>query len=129
MRRLFSGAGIALAAKIVTGFAVVAIAATAAGAATEAAITGSANPDNWGQQVKAQVAACKAALAPGEHGIGGCVSAFAKQHGEQKSDEDGADGTAETHGNANANGHAKDKSKGHANGHRPDSAPEIDSGD
>lgn len=69
------------------GIAVALLAVGAAGAAGEAAVTGSANPSNWGQQVVEQVQDCKAALAPGSHGIGQCVSAFAKKHGEQVSDD------------------------------------------
>jgi hypothetical protein len=64
------------------GVAVAALAVGAAGAAAEAAVTGSANPTNWGQQVVEQVQDCKAALSPGSHGIGQCVSAFAKQNGK-----------------------------------------------
>jgi hypothetical protein len=67
----------------------VAIAATAAalatggGVAAKAAITGDANPFHWGHQVRQQVISCKDDLAPDEHGIGQCVSDFAKQHGQQ----------------------------------------------
>jgi hypothetical protein len=67
----------------------VAIAATAAalatggGVAAKAAITGDANPFHWGHQVSQQVNTCKDDLAPDEHGIGQCVSDFAKQHGQQ----------------------------------------------
>jgi hypothetical protein len=81
MKKFLGGAGVAIGAKVLTGFAVAALAAVSATAATEAAITGSLNPNDWGQQVVAQVAKCKAALQPGQHGIGDCVSAFAQQHG------------------------------------------------
>ena len=101
MKRLLSGAGAALAAKIATGFAVAAIASTAAVAATEISLTGSANPANWGQQVKQTVETCKETLrASGTRGIGQCVSAFASQHGKTESGD---------HANGNANGHSKDK--------------------
>ena len=87
MKRLLGGAGAALGVKIVTGFAVAALAATAAVAATEVALTGSINPTNWGQQVKEEVADCKASAARlGVHGIGQCVSSFARQHGDAVSD-------------------------------------------
>ncbi|HEY8841672.1 MAG TPA: hypothetical protein VIO80_13705 [Candidatus Dormibacteraeota bacterium] len=118
MKRLLSGGRAALAVKAATGFAVAALAVVAAAAATEAAITGSADPANWGQQVRLQVIACKAALETGEHGIGPCVSAFASQHGQLLSGP--ASGARLNHGNGNANGHdkaAKDKGKGKANGH------------
>lgn len=102
MKRLLSGAGAALAAKIVTGFAVAAIASTAAVAAAEISLTGSTNPANWGQQVKQTVETCKETLrASGTRGIGPCVSAFANQHGKTESGDHPANG--------NANGHSKDK--------------------
>jgi len=72
-------------AKGAIGLAVAALAVAAAGVGAEAAITGSANPSNWGQQVVQQVDKCKDALAPGSHGIGECVSTFASQHGKQES--------------------------------------------
>jgi hypothetical protein len=56
-------------------------------AGSEAAITGSFNPTDWGQQVVQQVNKCKDALAPGSHGIGQCVSSFASQHGKQVSSD------------------------------------------
>jgi hypothetical protein len=109
LRKLFSGAGAAIAVKALTGFAVAAIATTVAAAAAEATITGSLNPDDWGQQVKHQVAVCKAELETGEHGIGACVSAFASQHGKLVSAEHRASGARENHGNGHAYGHDKDK--------------------
>ncbi|GAC1505638.1 MAG: hypothetical protein NVS1B3_04170 [Candidatus Dormibacteraceae bacterium] len=87
MKRLLGGAGAALSVKIVTGLAVAAMAATAAVAATEVATTGSINPANWGQKVKEQVELCKDQLPTGEHGIGKCVSSFARQHGDAVSDK------------------------------------------
>ena len=73
MKRLLGGAGAALGLKIVTGIAVAAAAAVVAGAATEVAVTGSANPTVWGQQVKTTVATCKDTLrASGTRGIGLC---------------------------------------------------------
>jgi hypothetical protein len=53
--KLLGGAGAAFAAKAVTGIAIAAFAAGAAGAATEAMITHSLNPADWGQQVKQQL--------------------------------------------------------------------------
>jgi hypothetical protein len=121
VKGLLSGGRAALVVKAATGFAVAALAVVAAAAVTEAAITGSADPANWGQQVRLQVIACKAALETGEHGIGPCVSAFASQHGNLVSDQR-ASGARLNHGNGNANGHgkaakAKDNGKGKANGH------------
>lgn len=48
MVKLLGGAGAAIAAKAVVGFAVLAVAAAGAGAVTEVAVTGSLNPANWG---------------------------------------------------------------------------------
>jgi hypothetical protein len=68
----------------------VAIAAMAAalaaggGVGAKAAVTGNANPFNWGHQVAGQVVTCKHGLAPDQHGIGKCVSDFAKQNGVQE---------------------------------------------
>ena len=120
VRALVGGGVKALAAKAAMGFVVAALAVVAAAAVTEAAITGSADPTNWGQQVRLQVIACKAALETGEHGIGPCVSAFASQHGQLMSGH--ASGARLNHGNGSANGQnkaakAKDKGKGKANGH------------
>lgn len=113
MKKLLGGAGAAIGLKIATGFAVAAMAATAAVAATEVANTGSLNPLNWGQQVKQQVADCKASAERlGVHGIGQCVSQFANQHGKDVSDAHKATkGRENGNGNGNANGHDKDKTK------------------
>ena len=109
---LLGGAGAAIGLKIATGFAVAAMAATAAVAATEVAITGSMNPANWGQQVRQQVADCKASAARlGVHGIGQCVSQFANQHGKAVSDAHKASAAREN-GNGNANVKSKDKPHG-----------------
>jgi hypothetical protein len=108
-RRIAGGAGAAIALKFLTGFAVVAFGAAGAVAATEAATTGSLDPTVWGQQVKAQVAQCKAALQSGQHGIGDCVSAFAKQHGQQVSSQHSASSSRENHGND------QNKNKDHGN--------------
>lgn len=111
MNRILGGAGAALGAKLLTGFAVVALGAAGAGAATEAAITGSLNPADWGQQVKQQVTTCKDSLrASGVRGIGPCVSAFAKQHGPLVSDQHRASDSRTNPGK----GH--DKSNGHGKG-------------
>jgi hypothetical protein len=117
MKRLLGGAGAALALKVATGIAVAAAAAVVAGAATEVAVTGSPNPLVWGQQVKQTVQTCKDTLrASGTRGIGPCVSAFAKKHGDTVSDK---------HQASNARGNDKDKGKndgkgkGSGNSHRP----------
>ena len=120
MKRILGGAGAAVAAKVLTGFAVVALGAAGAGAATEAALTGSLNPSDWGQQVKQQVETCKETLrASGVRGIGPCVSAFAKQHGDQTSDQHQAS-EARTNpgkGHDKTKDTGKDDGKGKGNGH------------
>lgn len=138
MERALSGGRSALVVKAATGFAAALVALVAAAAVTEAAITGSADPANWGQQVRQQVIACKAALATGEHGIGKCVSAFASQHGQVVSGR--ASGARLNHGNGNAKGHdqaSKDKgdgngkANGHAHGqtgHKPDHTIAVSDG-
>jgi len=105
MKRLFGGAGAALAAKLLTGFAVAALAMTAAGVTTEVATTGSLNPTDWGKQVVQQVNTCKDTLrASGVRGIGECVSAFAKQHGKIVSGEHrNSDARTNSHGNNGKN--------------------------
>ena len=115
MKRILGGTGAVVAAKLLTGFAVVAFAAAGAGAATEAAISGSLNPLDWGQQVKQQVQTCKDTLrASGVRGIGPCVSAFAKQHGDQVSDSHQASNARDNHGKGN-NGKGKGKGNGSDN--------------
>ena len=120
MKRLFGGAGAALAAKLLTGFAVAALAVGAAGVTSEVATTGSLNPTDWGQQVKEQVQDCKDTLrASGVRGIGQCVSAFAKQHGKTVSAEHrNSDARTNDHGNG------KDKNKGNNGQHgKPSDLP------
>ncbi len=109
IKKLLGGTGAALAAKVVTGFAIGALAAVGA---TEAAITGSVNPTDWGKQVVQQVNQCKAALLPGQHGIGQCVSAFARQHGPAVSADHRASNARTNDGNGNGNGQGKGKGHG-----------------
>ena len=121
MKRILGGTGAAVAAKLLTGFAVVAFAAATAGAATEASISGSLNPLDWGQQVKQQVATCKDTLrASGVRGIGPCVSAFARQNGENHQSAHASD--ARTNGKGHDKGNGKDKNKGNGNGQPSDKA-------
>jgi hypothetical protein len=63
-----------------------------------AAVTGSANPQAWGQYVSDAVSTCKSELANGQHGIGQCVRAIAHQKGPQESNQ---------HSNASGNGAGK----------------------
>lgn len=92
------------------------------GVAAEAAITGSANPGDWGHQVVQQVNKCKDALAPGSHGIGQCVSAFAKQHGPAVSSEHRASGARENHPTGKPSSHPTGAPTSHPGG-RPSSTP------
>jgi uncharacterized membrane protein YgcG len=79
------------------------VVAVGAASVSEAVITGSVNPADWGKQVVQQVQKCEAALAPGTHGIGQCVSSFASQHGKQVSSQHRATPTP-GHGHSNGNG-------------------------
>ncbi len=65
---------------LAVAFAVATLALTGIGALA-ATLTGSVDPQVWGQQVRDQVQSCKESLRPGQHGIGECVSDFARQHG------------------------------------------------
>lgn len=117
MRRLFGGAGAALAAKLLTGFAVASLAAAGAGVASEVATTGSLNPSDWGQQVKVQVQTCKTTLrASGVRGIGPCVSAFAKQHGDLVSDSHHASNARDNHSNNGNHGKSNNGQNGKGHG-------------
>jgi hypothetical protein len=73
---LLAKIGAAITTKAAIGVAAGALVVGAAGVG-ESVITGSTNPSDWGKQVVKQVTTCKDALAPGSHGIGQCVSAFA----------------------------------------------------
>jgi hypothetical protein len=129
MKRLLGGTGAAIAAKLATGFAVAALAAAGAGVVTEVATTGSLNPNDWGQQVKQQVSTCKDTLrASGVRGIGPCVSAFAKQHGKQVSDQHQASdartnkNNGKGHGKGNGNGNGQPANKTHG---KPSTVPPV----
>jgi len=99
------------------------VAALAVGGVTaEAAITGSANPGDWGHQVVQQVQTCKDALAPGSHGIGQCVSTFAKQHGPDVSSEHRASGARQNHPTGPPTTHPTGPPTSHPGG-RPSSTP------
>jgi len=129
MKKLLGGAGAAIGVKILTGIAVAAAATTFAVAATEVAITGSANPANWGQQVTTQVNACKASAERlGVHGIGQCVASFARTHGDTVSNGQPKNGKTKTktgvtgNGSPNPNANAKPKTNGQGSSKKPTTA-------
>jgi len=124
-KRLLGGAGAALSLKLLTGVAVAAFAAGAAGVATEVAVTGSLNPSDWGQSVTQAVQTCKDTLrASGTRGIGPCVSAIAKQHSAQASQQpSNAGGAGKDSGKPSANSHDKGKSNGSGNGNSGHKTP------
>ncbi len=124
MKRLFGGAGAAIGAKLLTGFAVAALAAAGAGVASEVAVTGSLNPNDWGQQVVQQVNTCKDTLrASGVRGIGQCVSAFAKQHGKVVSGEH-RNSNARSNDHGNSGNHSNNGNNGKNNDHgKPSNLP------
>jgi hypothetical protein len=72
-----------------------------------AAVTGSANPQAWGQYVSDAVSTCKSELAGGQHGIGQCVRAIARQKGPQESNQ---------HSNGNGSGKTHPSPKGRPTG-------------
>ena len=109
--------------KAAIGITVAVLAVGAAGVATEAAVTGSANPSNWGQAVVQQVDKCKLALAPGTHGIGECVSTFANQHGKAVSADHRA---SPTRGNSSA--HASSARGDHTPGPPANAGPPANPG-
>lgn len=138
LKKVLGGAGAAIGVKVLTGFAVAAAAATFAVAAGEVAKTGSVNPLNWGQQVKQQVADCKASAARlGAHAIGQCVAPSAQKSGEavsdspkttggpvssEKTDTGNTDtGKTDTGTTETGSGDGKDKSK--SNGQGSDKQP------
>ena len=63
-----------------------------------AAATGSANPQVWGQYVSDAVSTCKSQLESGQHDIGKCVSAIARQKGaQQRNQHSSGHGASQNH--------------------------------
>ena len=114
-RVTLKAAALAMAAVLVTGGV-----ALAAGTA----VTGTPNPAVWGQQVQAKVQSCQQALQSGQHGIGQCVSAFAKQHGQQEKAAHAHGAGAQGHGNGNGNGHGHGHGAGANHTPEPGESPE-----
>jgi hypothetical protein len=83
------------------------------GVGAKVAVTGNADPFVWGQRVKQQVVTCKQDLAPGQHGIGTCVSGFARQHGVQARDQHSH---GRGHGSERRASHGADHGKAHSHG-------------
>jgi hypothetical protein len=75
-------------AKALTGVALTVMTAAAAGAATEAIVTGTVNPVAWMQQGIVQVERCSAALGGG--GFGQCAGTFSLQHGNPRGEAPGS---------------------------------------
>jgi hypothetical protein len=90
---------------IVVAAIAVGLMGTTAVAATS--VTGSPNPQAWGQYVRDAVSTCKSELGTGQHGIGGCVRAIANQKGAQERNQ---------HSNGNASGHGQPSTKGRPSG-------------
>ena len=109
----------------------VVLAATGTGVAVTTAATGNTDLTVWGQQVKDQVQKCKDALQPGHHGIGKCVSEFAKQHGQaqqsahpepsESPDNDGK-GRSDSHPTPHAGGNGNGQNGSHPT---PPASPEA----
>jgi hypothetical protein len=96
----------ARAAIVVAAVAIGLIGSTALAAAT---VTGSANPQAWGQYMRDAVSTCKSELGNGQHGIGQCVRAIAHQKGSQEGDQ-------HSNGNGNGNGKPHPSPKGRPSG-------------
>jgi hypothetical protein len=69
-----SGLFAAITTKTAAGIAAASLAVGGGGAVAATVTTGSSNPVVWEQQVQAAVTQCKTELAPGERGVGHCVS-------------------------------------------------------
>jgi hypothetical protein len=102
----------ATSSKIAAGLATAAL-VVGGGSAAASAATHSTDPGVWGRTVTQAVATCKSQLAAGEHGIGQCVSAVAKEHGEDQRAahaQSGGGSGASPNSQGNANGSANGKS-------------------
>lgn len=105
----------ALAASVKSKVAAAVLTAALATTGTAGGAVVAANQGAFGQQVKAQVASCKAHLAQGVHGIGECVSDFAQQHGAQERQQH-SQGNPGTHGNSGTHGPGHGKGSGNGSG-------------
>jgi hypothetical protein len=113
-KRLLGGAGAALGVKVLTGFALAAFAAAAAGAATEAVVTRSLNPVHWGQQVhRALEQAVEGTKSTPDSGKTTDSKAGSKDNAKTKSDSHGA-GKSDAKGNSKGQGGG---GNGNGNGH------------
>jgi uncharacterized membrane protein YgcG len=119
-RRLLGGAGAALGIKVLTGFALAAFAAAAAGAATEAVVTRSLNPVDWGQQVhQALQQAAEGTKSTPDSGKTTDTKAGGKDNAKAKGDAKSAgksDGKSDGKSNSNSKSHGGG-SNGNGNGH------------
>jgi hypothetical protein len=78
---LLSSLAAAASSKAAVGLATAAL-VIGGGSAAAAVATDSTDPGTWGKTVTDAVASCKSQLGDGEHRIGQCVSAVAKQNGQ-----------------------------------------------
>ncbi|HEY7199699.1 MAG TPA: hypothetical protein VIC57_05790 [Candidatus Dormibacteraeota bacterium] len=120
---------VAASIKAAAGVATAALVVGGGTAAAAAAATHSTNPATWGQTVTDAVASCKSQLGEGEHGIGQCVSAVAKKHGQaqraaesQAGDHGQPGATPSPHPTGNGNGHSGNGETDHPGG-KPTSVP------
>jgi hypothetical protein len=98
------------------------------GTVAAAAATGSADPATWGRTVTEAVATCRSQLGEDQHGIGQCVSAVARKHGESQRDAHRAgeqsqpEHTPGPHPTQQGGAHQNGAASEHPNG-RPSAAP------
>ncbi len=104
----------------VKGKAAVAVLAALVATGGVVGTAAAASQGAFGQQVKAQVASCKAALKTGTHGIGDCVSDFANQHGVTERQLH-SQSSSNSHGQNGATTHGQPSSPGKSGTHKPTS--------
>ena len=116
-RRVLGGAGAALGIKVLTGFALAAFAAAAAGAATEAVVTRSLNPADWGQQVhRALEQAAEGTKSTPASGRTPDSKAGSKDNAKTKGDTKG-DGKSNSKSDGKSDGKGNGNGKSNGNGH------------
>ena len=75
---------VAASTKAAAGLATAALVVGGGSAVIAAAATHSMSPSTWGQTVSDAVVSCRSHLGDGQHGIGQCVSAVARKHGQDE---------------------------------------------
>lgn len=111
---LLSSVAAAASSKAAAGLAAAAL-VVGGGTAAAAAASHSANPGAFSRSISEAVEACKSKLASGQHGIGDCVSAAAKHHGQERRAEHANDAAGDVPNGA-PSPHPTGKPATHPNG-------------